>query len=82
MKEAKQSCRVFISEHVSGMCGVGKFMQRWGLRKDDACSRCRESEDAAHVWSCHGEGADDIWEKSINTLEGWFNSQQTPIYST
>jgi hypothetical protein len=31
MKEEKWSRRVFISKHVSGMCGVDKFMQRWKL---------------------------------------------------
>jgi len=29
MKGVTRSCRVFISKHTSGMCGVGKFMKRW-----------------------------------------------------
>jgi hypothetical protein len=77
MKEAKGSRRVFISKHVSGMCGVGKFMQRWKLRQGDSCPRCGMSEDAAHVWICHGERADDIWEKALKNLEQWLQSKQT-----
>ncbi len=71
MKEAKRSKRVFISKHISGMCGVGKFMQRWKLRQEDSCPRCGLSADAAHVWICHRAGADDIWEKAITNLEHW-----------
>jgi len=35
------------------------------------------SEDSAHVWTCHGGGADDIWEKSLTDLEGWLNLRNT-----
>ncbi len=77
MKEATRQKRVYISKHVSGMCGVGKFMQRWKLQQDDLCPRCGKPEDAAHVWLCHGEGADEIWEKAIKDLDGWLSSKQT-----
>jgi hypothetical protein len=77
MKEAKRSRRIFISKHVSGMCGVGKFMKRWKLRTDDSCPRCGDPEDAEHVWLCHGEGANDIWDKAMTDLEGWLNAKQT-----
>jgi hypothetical protein len=77
MKETKRNRKVFISKHVSGMCAVGKFMHRWKLRSDSSCPRCGNHEDAAHVWTCHGQGADDIWEKALSNLEWWFNSMQT-----
>jgi hypothetical protein len=59
------------------MCGVGKFMKRWKLRQDDLCPRCGQPEDSVHVWICHGEGADNLWEKSITNLEGWLNSRDS-----
>jgi hypothetical protein len=77
MSESKCSKRVFISKHASGMCGVGKFMKRWKMWQDDACPRCGEPEDAAHVWTCHGEGVDDMWDKALSDLEGWFNQRHT-----
>ncbi len=52
-------------------------MKRWKLRHDDSCPRCGLPEDAEHVWSCHGEGADDVWENAIHDLEEWLNSKQT-----
>jgi hypothetical protein len=77
MKETKRSARVLIAKHVSGMCGVGKFMKRWKLRQDDICPRCEETEDAAHVWTCQGEGANEIWNKSLEDLEQWMNINYT-----
>jgi hypothetical protein len=77
MQETKRSRRVFLSKHTCGMCGVGKFLKRWKQRQDDACPRCGEMEDAAHVWRCHGSGADDLWETSLIELTSWFNIMQT-----
>jgi len=77
MQETKRPRRVFISKHTCGMCGVGKFMKRWKQRQDDACPRCGAMEDAAHVWTCHGSGADDLWEKSVEDLNRWLTVVQT-----
>ncbi len=60
MKETKRSSRVFLSKHVSRMCGVGKFIKRWKQRPDSSCPRCGEHEDAPHVWTCQGPGVEDI----------------------
>jgi hypothetical protein len=68
MRSIPRSRRVFISKHVSGMCGVGKFMKRWKEWEDDRCPRCREPEDAPHVWRCKGEGTAVIWTKALEGL--------------
>ena len=77
MKETKRARRVFLSKHICGMCGVGKFMKLWKKRQDDRCPRCGEHEDAPHVWTCHDAGANDIWEKALTNLDGWFNAIHT-----
>ncbi len=77
MRAVKHSRRVFITKHACGMCRVGKFMQWWKQQQSSDCPRCREYEDATHVWKCHGKGADDIWECYLVSLEGWFNSMHT-----
>ncbi len=77
MIETRRPRRVFITKHACGMCGVGKFMKRWKQRQDSACPRCGEMEDAANVWTCHGAGADDLWESSVEALEGWLNRMHT-----
>jgi hypothetical protein len=30
LTEVGLSRRIFVTKHVTGMCGVGKFMKRWG----------------------------------------------------
>lgn len=77
MKEIKRNRRVFSSKHTSGICGVGKFMQRWKLQKDNLCPRCGELEDAPHVWVCQGSGATEIWDKSLDKLEDWLKTVNT-----
>ncbi len=59
------------------MCRVGKFMKRWKMQQDDSCLRCGAPEDAAHIWTCHGERAGDTWGKALIDLEGWFNQTHT-----
>jgi hypothetical protein len=77
MKEVPRKRRIFISKHICGMCGVGKFMHRWKQCNDSSCPRCGEHEDARHVWTCHGKGADDIWTQSLSELECWMSQVQT-----
>ena len=61
MRASPLACRTFIVKHTAGMCGVGKFMKRWGEREFDTCPRCDIPEDACHVWKCHGNDADNVW---------------------
>jgi hypothetical protein len=77
MKETKRSRIAFVSKHTCGMRGVGKFMKCWKLRKTSDYPRCGEHEDAQHVWKCQGPGVQDIWEKSLEKLDNWFNIMQT-----
>jgi hypothetical protein len=51
-------------------------MKQWKMRLDDLCPHCDNPEDAAHVWTCHGEGVDKILEKALQDLERWLNSKQ------
>jgi len=50
--EVSRGRRVFLSKHISGMCGVGKFMLRWKEWDHDKCPRCGLPEDSKHVWKC------------------------------
>jgi hypothetical protein len=68
---------VFISKHVSGMCGIGKFMKRWKKWQEDKCPRCGAPEYSAHIWACKGEGTSDIWNRAIEALEQWLRISDT-----
>ena len=77
MLQSPRSRRTFTSKHTVGMCGVGKFMQRWKEWESPNCPRCGQFEDAAHVWVCSGSNAGDIWEKSLRDLNEWMSSVNT-----
>jgi hypothetical protein len=69
MMGTKRSRRVFVTKHVAGMCGVGKFMYRWKQWDKDQCPRCGEPKDAPHVWTCKDSGARDLWDKAVASIE-------------
>jgi hypothetical protein len=61
MASSSLARRTFVTKHTAGMCGVGKFMKRWGQRDSDACPQCDATEDSVYVWHCHGSGTDEVW---------------------
>jgi hypothetical protein len=66
--EVSRGRRVFLSKHVSGMCGVGKFMLRWKEWDHDKCPRCGLPEDSKHVWKCANPQVVDLWDKAISFI--------------
>ncbi len=74
MKESPRQRKVFVAKHSVGMFGVGIFIKIWKERDSDACPRCGTFEDARHMWTCSGEGADEVWAQSIYDLEEWMTS--------
>jgi hypothetical protein len=77
MTELPRTRRVFLSKHVVGMCGVGKFMVRWKQRDSAACPRCGEFEDAPHVWICKAASTYPLWDKALQDLEDWMTTVDT-----
>jgi len=77
MRTQRRTRRFFLTKHVAGMCGVGKFMKRWKEWDQDTCPRCGEYEDAPHVWQCKGQGTKAIWDKALMELEGLLRKLET-----
>jgi hypothetical protein len=77
MQQVPRPRRTFVSKHIVGMCGVGKFMHRWKERDNPNCPRCGSFEDAEHVWLCNGCNSSEVWESSLKTLDEWMVSVQT-----
>jgi len=77
MKKVPRARRFFITKHISGMCGVGKFMKRWREWEDDLCPRCGVQEDAPHVWLCKGLGAEERWNKALEDLATLMHQMET-----
>jgi hypothetical protein len=77
MEESPRSRRFFLTKHMAGMCGVGKFMMKWKEHDNPNCPRCGQFEDAPHVWICTGCDANLVWKKSLEKLSEWLSSVQT-----
>jgi hypothetical protein len=69
MKAATRTRRQWVTKHGSGFCATGKMMKLWGKRATAKCPRCDQEEDATHVRKCTGNGADEVWMKSMERLK-------------
>jgi hypothetical protein len=84
-KQVSFSKRLFIIEHSTGMCGVGKFMHPWRLSSNPDSPRCGQLEDAQHIWVCKDVkiSTQDQCGKLLwrNCACGCYLSLQTPIFN-
>jgi hypothetical protein len=71
MQEIPRTQIVFLSKHVAGMCGVGKFMLCWKEWDHDNCPWCGSPEDSTHVWRCSGQNTNEVWGRSLSALRSW-----------
>ena len=72
MKAVLSSCQQWISKHVSGRCGVNKWMKRWNKSDTSKCPCCEAPiKDTIHVWKCLHKEAQQIWQKGMDTLKIW-----------
>jgi hypothetical protein len=69
--------RWFITKHLAGMCGVGKFLVRWKEKETACCPRCGEYEDARHVWLCNNVDARNLWKTELDKLMAWLVTLDT-----
>ena len=79
MKNAPEQLWWFITKHLSGMCGVAKFLAIWKEKTSDECPGCGLHEDARHIWICPAEEAMDVWKECMDrmTIFGFQASPQT-----
>ena len=83
MRNSPQSRRRWVTKHVVGMCGVGKWMKRWKKKPTDECPRCSQPEDAQHVWLCAHPTANEVWKSALQKLDAWMLKSKTlPIIHT
>jgi hypothetical protein len=67
----------WLIKHLTGFCGVGKMMHRWG-KGTSHCPRCdRIQEDTLHVIVCPAPRAKTVWELSIQALSQWMLDNKT-----
>ena len=78
MKGLPAGIQRWVSKHTTGMCGVAKFRQRWGLDNTDLCPLCgKATEDHRHVPRCPSLSATTQWHSSLCALQEWFDASNT-----
>jgi hypothetical protein len=76
--EESPGCLRWVTKHVTGVCGVGKFLKRWKSQDHSWCHRCgAEQEDHRHVYQCPARSTKQEWYGSMNDLRQWCNSHDT-----
>ncbi len=70
--------RRWVTKHVTGVCGVGKWLERWQWQNHSRCPRCDASgEDHRHVYQCPSRSARIAWQASMNDLRTWCEQHNT-----
>ena len=77
MKSLQPGLQRWTSKHTVGMCGVGKFMVRWGLQESAGCPCCGQFEDHLHVPRCKSDSAHNEWQHRVSELSQWLVQQKT-----
>ena len=77
MRSSPDGVRRWVSKHVTGICGVGKFLQLWGNESTDGCPLCGEPETARHVPRCRDPRMVEEWNLQLQALRDWLDERQT-----
>ena len=69
--------RRWLTKWSHGMCGVGKWLRRWGEQTHSKCPRClTDNETVQHVICCPQEEASLLWSTGIQDIKKWIISSQ------
>jgi len=76
--EESPGFRRWVTKHVTGVCGVGKWLERWKWQDHSKCPRCdADSEDHRHVYQCPATSAKLAWQGAMNDLRQWCQDHST-----
>ena len=68
----------WVTKHVTGVCGVGKFLELWKSQNHSRCPRCdAENEDHRPVYTCQARSTKREWYGVLNDLRQWRHSHDT-----
>jgi hypothetical protein len=70
--------RRWVTKHVTGVCGVGKWLERWKWQDHSKCPRCdAELEDHWHVYQCPANSVRMEWHGAMKNLRQWCQDHDT-----
>jgi hypothetical protein len=72
--------RRWVTKHVTGVCGVGKWLERWQWQNHTRWPRCdAPGEDHRHVYQCPSRSAQIVWQALMNDLHTWCEHHNTVL---
>ena len=80
MRQSQTSTRHWLVKHATGKCGVNATQVHWKQKKSPECLRCKEYEDATHVWKCQHNTTAELWDNELHELSLWMISINTAPY--
>ena len=77
-KTGSKTHNMWLSKHMTGICGVGKWMHRWKHWTEASCPCCGvEIETTRHVVECTSTRMSQHFHECITDLSRWLTAQQT-----
>jgi hypothetical protein len=79
LKEFPDTFRDWLSKHVTGCCGVNRFLSKWKEGVTNHCPCCkRHNEDILHLTTCQDVGRTTIFNEMVDKLGDWLDNNHTP----
>jgi hypothetical protein len=79
LKEFPSSFKDWLSKHVTGCCGVNRFLSKWEPGVTNHCPCChRFNEDIYHITTCTDAGRTTIFNQMVDELGSWLEDNHTP----
>jgi len=70
--------RKWVAKHVSGCCGVRRYLSYWDKSIQNVCPTCAaHNEDTAHITLCRDPHRKKVFRRSVKNLETWLDDNQT-----
>ena len=64
--------QIWLPKWSCGICGVGKWLERWKDQNHSKCPRCfTDNETVNHVIQCRHPDATLVWTQGIEEIKEW-----------
>jgi hypothetical protein len=79
IKEFPDTFRDWLSKHVTGCCGVNRFLSKWKEGVTNHCPCCKKhNEDIHHLTTCPDSGRTLVFNEMVDKLGDWLETNHTP----
>jgi hypothetical protein len=79
LKDFPDTFRDWLSKHVTGCCGVNRFLSKWKEGVTNHCPCCeRHNEDIHQLTTCQDICRTTIFNEMVDNLGDWLDDNHTP----